>query len=145
MGSFLASKAGIVAELNVVPLIDILLVLLVIFMVITPLKSQGLSARVPQSDASKTSEFVPVPPVVVQVSGDSVAGTTRLRINGEDVSWETLGSRLSEVFAGRSEKVAFLTGANDVMFMDVARAMDVMRGAGIVQVGLLPSQAAIGR
>ena len=131
-------KAGIVAELNVVPLIDILLVLLVIFMVITPLKPQGLSARVPQPDTGKTSDFV-VPPVVVQVFGDSAAGTSQPRINGEDVSWEALGPRLAAIFARRSEKVAFLTGANDVMFMDIARALDVMRGVGIVQVGLLPS------
>jgi biopolymer transport protein TolR len=139
MGGSLGSKADIVAELNVVPLIDILLVLLVIFMVITPLKSQGLSARVPQADNGKNSDLV-VPPVVVQVFGDSVARTVRPRINGEDVSWEALGPRLAAIFAARSEKVAFLTGANDVMFMDVARAMDVMRGVGIVEVGLLPSR-----
>ncbi len=138
MQSSLGHKAGIVAELNVVPLIDILLVLLVIFMVITPLKSQGLSARVPQSVAGKTSDFVPVPSVVVQIVGDSAAGTTQPRINGEDVSWEVLGPRLAAIFAARSEKVAFLAAANDVMFMDVARAMDLMRGVGIVQVGLLP-------
>lgn len=139
MQSSLGNRAGIVAELNVVPLIDILLVLLVIFMVITPLKSQGLSARVPQPDTGKTSDFLPVPPVVVQIFGDSAAWTAQPCINGEDVSREALGPRLAAIFAGRSEKVAFLTGANDVMFMDVARAMDVMRGVGIVQVGLLPS------
>src|SRR5581483_553782 len=126
------SKGGAMAEMNVVPLIDILLVLLIIFMVITPLTPKGLDALVPQPNQNQEIENKTV---VVQVLDGS-----KLKINNEDTTWEGLGPRLEQIFKERAEKVAFVKGDNDVLFMDVARAIDIMRGAGIDKVGLITAK-----
>ena len=68
--------------------------------------------------------------VVVQVAMNG-----KLKINNEDTTWDTLGPRMEQIFKDRAEKVAFVKGENDVLFMDVARAIDIMRGAGIDKVG----------
>jgi biopolymer transport protein TolR len=81
----------------------------------------------------------------VQVLDDAQNEKSTLKINNEDVSWEALGSRLEQIFKGRAEKVAFVKGDNDVMFMDVARAIDIVRGAGIEKVGLLTAKLEAGR
>jgi biopolymer transport protein TolR len=138
-----ASKGGVVAEMNVVPLIDILLVLLIICMIITPLQSKGLDAAVPQPDTRAPG--IIQEPVVVQVLQDADTETCRLRINNEEIAWDSLAARMSQIFQQRAEKVAFVKGDNDVMFMDVARAIDIVRGAGSEKVGLLTAQLEAGR
>jgi len=130
MGMSVGGKRGIVSDMNVVPLIDILLVLLVIFMII-PVYSTGLDAQVPQP----SPESVGAPPpdvVVIQVLAD---GT--LRINQEPVSWERLGGRIEEVFKLRATRVAFIRGDAPVEFGVVAKVIDVMHTSGIASVGLL--------
>ena len=132
MGMSVGGKRGIVSEMNVVPLIDILLVLLVIFMII-PVYSVGLDAKIPQPDIEPVG--TPPPPVdvvVVQVFAD---GT--LRINQEPVSFERLGGRLEEVFKLRAARVAFIRGDAPVEFGVVASVIDVMHTSGIASVGLL--------
>lgn len=132
-------QSGALAEINVVPLIDILLVLLIIFMVITPLTPKGMEVLVPQS--SQTLDAPPVSAaIVVQVLADSKTNQARLKINNENVTWQAFGSRMDQIFKERPEKVAFVQGGNDVMFMDVARAVDIMRGAGIDKVGLISAK-----
>jgi biopolymer transport protein ExbD len=140
MGMSIGEKqAGAMAEMNVVPLIDILLVLLIIFMVITPLTPKGMEVQVPQS-----SQSLAAPPasgaIVVQVLADSKTNQAELKINNENVTWEAFGLRMDQIFKERAEKVAFVKGGNDVMFMDVARAVDIMRGAGIDKVGLISAK-----
>ncbi|MGA2810779.1 MAG: biopolymer transporter ExbD [Candidatus Acidiferrum sp.] len=144
MGISVASKGGVVAEMNVVPLIDILLVLLIICMIITPLKSQGLEAAVPQPGSDQNPPPAPEA-VVVQVLNDAKTGGAGLRINSQDVAWEDLGSRMNQIFQLRAEKVAFVKGDNDVMFMDVARAIAIVRGAGVEKIGLLTAKLEAGR
>jgi len=124
---------GVVAEMNVVPLIDILLVLLIIFMVITPLTPQGLEARIPQP-ASPESAAAPPPEdtVVVQVLADG-----SLRINQTTVEWNELGPRLQEIFARRAQRIAFIHGDGALEFQHIARAIDIMKSASIESVGLL--------
>jgi biopolymer transport protein ExbD/biopolymer transport protein TolR len=127
------NKGGTLSDMNVVPLIDILLVLLIIFMVITPTIPMGLQALVPQPNNQKVDSLPPDGIVVVQVlAGDKV------KINEEDSSWDKLGARLNEIFKLRAEKVAFVKGEADTDFGEVARAIDIMRSAGIDKVGLLP-------
>ncbi len=123
------SNRGIQAEVNVGPLIDILLVLLVIFMII-PHNQKGLEATVPQPSTDSrpaTDEGV----IVIQVKADG-----ELRINQDPVSWDQLGHRLEAIFKERARKVAFIRGEAPVEFAQVARVVDVMHGSGI-SVGLL--------
>lgn len=131
MGMLVGGKGGVVSEMNVVPLIDILLVLLVIFMII-PAHYKGLEALIPQSSTPPENEPPPGEVVVVQVLED---GT--LRINQEPVTWDRLGSRLEEVFKLRASRVAFIRGDGPVEFGVVAKVIDVMHTVGIASVGLL--------
>jgi biopolymer transport protein TolR len=129
MGMLVGGKRGIVTDMNVVPLIDILLVLLVIFMMIPG--SKGLEALIPQP--SMQADSGPPPDVVViQVLAD---GT--LRINQEPVSFDRLGSRIEEIFKLRATRVAFIRGDQPVEFGVVAKVIDVMHTSGIASVGLL--------
>jgi len=121
------------AEMNVVPLIDILLVLLIIFMVITPLTPKGLETVLPRPNVDTLDPKITNPLIVVV----QVAQGGRLKINNENTDFDRLGSRMEQIFKDRAEKVAFVQGDNDVVFMDVARAIDILRGSGIDKVGLI--------
>lgn len=135
------NKGGAMAEMNIVPLIDILLVLLIIFMVITPLTPKGLDTLVPQPNPNKNQDQqMNDKTVVVQVAQNG-----KLKINNEDTTWDSLGSRMEQIFKDRAEKVAFVKGDNDVLFMDVARAIDIMRGSGIDKVGLITAKLEAGQ
>jgi biopolymer transport protein TolR len=133
MGMTVGSSKGSMSGPNIVPLIDVLLVLIIIFMVLTPVTPQGLDARLPQpSPKTEKLDTDTSQTIVVQVtSGDKVL------INQENIAWDDLGSRLELIFKQRAEKVAFVKGDDSVEFVQVARAVDIMRGAGIDNVGLI--------
>ncbi len=132
MGMTIGGSKGSISEPNIVPLIDVLLVLIIIFMVITPIMPQGLEARLPQPSSKTETDTDPAGPIVVQVTS-----ANKVLINQENVSWNDLGSRLEDIFKRRAEKVAFVKGDDAVEFVQVARAVDIMRGAGIDNVGLI--------
>jgi biopolymer transport protein TolR len=136
-----AGKGGPVSEPNIVPLIDVLLVLIIIFMVITPRTPTGLNALVPQ----------PPPPNQKQQPDDNrtvvvqVMPNGKLQINQDQITWELLGARLADIFKQRADKVAFVKGDDNVEFGQVARAIDIMRGSGIDHVGLITAKIEAGQ
>jgi biopolymer transport protein TolR len=128
-----SGKSGLASEPNVVPLIDVLLVLIIIFMMITPRIPTGLPALVPQPAPPQTPTDPQPDVVVVQIMQGG-----KIMINGDQSTWDTLGPRLADIFKERADKIAFVKGADEVPFADVARAIDIMRGAYIDHIGLMP-------
>lgn len=122
-----------VSDPDIVPLIDVLLVLIIIFMVIAPKVPTGLPTLIPQP-APPQSKPEPSDPQIIVVQ---VMQGGKLMINQEQSDWNVLGKRLSDIFKERADKVAFVEGAEEVPLAEVARAIDIMRGAGIVHVGLI--------
>jgi biopolymer transport protein TolR len=128
-----AGKNGPVSDPNIVPLIDVLLVLITIFMVITSQVPSGLPTLVPQPAPPQMTVVPPDPwTIVVQVMQGG-----KVLINQEETSWDSLGGHLLAIFEQRADKVAFVKGEEGVEFAQVARAIDIMRGAGIGRVGLV--------
>ncbi len=142
MGMDVGGSGGQMASPNIVPMIDILLVLIIIFMVITPLTPKGLDTLVPQPSPNNAQ---PDPEQMRKTVVVQVALGGRLKINNDDVTWQTLGPRMETIFKDRAEKIAFVKGDNDVLFMDVARAIDIMKEAGIDKVGLITAKLEAGQ
>ena len=142
MGMAVGGNKGSMSEPNIVPLIDVLLVLIIIFMVITPTTPQGLDALVPQPTPPNQQENKELldKTIVVQVTADG-----KVMINQDQISWDDLGPRLEDIFKQRADKVAFVKGDDNVEFANVARAIDIMRGAGIDNVGLITAKIEAGQ
>jgi biopolymer transport protein TolR len=133
--------SGPVSEPNIVPLIDVLLVLIIIFMVITPRTPTGLQTIVPQPPPPNQKQTEPDNrTIVVQVMPGG-----KLKINQDDSNWNDLGPRLFDIFKERADKIAFVKGDDDVEFAQVAHAIDIMRGSGIDHVGLITAKIEAGQ
>ena len=142
MGMAVGGSKGSMSEPNIVPLIDVLLVLIIIFMVITPTTPQGLDALVPQPTPPNQKDQPPPDSrtVVVQVQqGGNVL------INQDQTTWDDLGPKLENIFKERADKIAFVKGDDSVEFAQVARAIDIMRGSGIDHVGLITAKIEAGQ
>jgi biopolymer transport protein TolR len=133
------------ADINVTPMIDILLVLLIIFMVIVPVTPKGLDALVPQPPKDPQKE----PPktdrtIVVQVFYHAGAPPT-YKINETDVDRRDLLSRLTEIYANRAERVMFVRGDDDLNFAYIADVIDVGRAANVDHIGLMTPKIQAGQ
>ena len=129
------------SDINMTPMIDVLLVLIIIFMVITPLTPKGLEALVPQ----------PPPPGQKETASDqrtvviSIDSDHKMMINQEPTDEAHLGARLEEIFKTRAERVVFVKGDPGIEFNWVARAIDTAHGAGIDKVGLMTAKVEAGQ
>ena len=129
------------ADINMTPLIDVLLVLLIIFMVITPLTPKGLETLVPQPNPNQQQQPDQVDrTVVITIDKDR-----KMMINMEPTDEQRLGDRLTDIFKTRAEKVVFIKGDPDLEFRWVAQAIDIAKGAGIDKIGLMTPKIEAGQ
>jgi biopolymer transport protein TolR len=125
-------------QINITPLIDVLLTLIIVFMVVVSMdKEQGEIAQVPRPDQKQTQNIAQPRTVVIQVVWTKDDQPPTVKINQDNVRWEDLETRLAEIYLKRAEKIAFVRGDADVDFQYVADVIDRAHHAGVQRVGLL--------
>jgi biopolymer transport protein TolR len=144
MGMGGGNTGGAVSEINVTPLIDVLLVLLIIFMVIVPVTPRGLETLVPQPPKEHQPEQQNDRTIVVQVLSNG-AGAPGYKINDTSFNKTELEPKLTEIFATRQEKVMFVKGDKDLDFSKVAEVIDFGHQAGVDNIGLITPRVEAGQ
>ncbi len=134
MGMAVGGGGGPKSDINVTPYIDILLVLLIIFMVITPFTPHGIDVRVPEK----------LPPEISQEIADRFQGIVvslntdgSMFINKDPVNFDSLSQRLTQIYSARADKSIFIKGAKGLIYGDIVRTIDIAKGAGVEQIGLM--------
>ncbi|HEY6375494.1 MAG TPA: biopolymer transporter ExbD [Edaphobacter sp.] len=144
MGMGGGNKGGAMSDINVTPMIDVLLVLLIIFMVIVPVTPKGLDTLVPQPPKDPSHEQPNDRTIVVQVLSNG-AGAPSYKINDTAFNRQDLEPKLAEIFGARQEKVMFVKGDKDLDFNKIAEVIDFGHQAGVDNIGLITPRVEAGQ
>jgi len=125
------AKGGVKSEINVTPLVDVMLVLLIIMMLVAPMLQQGVSVKLPMADNTTDKPEVQGQTVI------AVAKDKRIYLNAKAVSEAELGTRVNEYLESKKDKVVIIKADEEVEYGAVMAAMDGLRQAGIEDIGLI--------
>jgi biopolymer transport protein TolR len=123
------------SDINITPYIDILLVLLIIFMVITPVRQMDLDVKVPQQQEAEAPQ-----PQAADVIVVSIGESAQIAINQEQVSIANLGRELQKIYSARSNKNMFVSASPRLPYGDIVRIIDIAKGAGVGEIGLITEE-----
>ncbi len=130
------SKKGLKSDINITPYIDILLVLLIIFMVVTPVRKTDLPVRAPRPPAPEPVAVPPRTDAIVVTIGEGA----EIEINRTPVEISGLGAKLQEIFSARANKDLFISASRSLPYGDIVKVIDISKGAGVVNIGLLNTE-----